>query len=43
MESRDVPVEAIIFGVGFLWDFVECRGQDTAIRFRGFCRTLPMW
>jgi hypothetical protein len=42
MGLRDVSVEAIVLGVGFLWNFVECRGRDTAIGFGGFCRTLPM-
>jgi hypothetical protein len=43
MGLRDSSVEAIVFGVGFHWTFVECRGRDTAIRFGAFCRTLPMW
>jgi hypothetical protein len=40
---RDASVEAIVFGVGFLGNSVECRGRDAAIGFGGFCRTLPMW
>jgi hypothetical protein len=39
---RDTSAEAIVFGVGLLWNFVTCRGQDTATEFGGFCRTLPM-
>jgi len=42
MGLQDVSVEAIIFRVGFLWHFVECRGRDTAIGFGSFCSTLPM-
>jgi len=42
MGLRDKPVEAIVVRISFLWNFVECRGWDTAIAFRGFCRTLPM-
>ena len=38
----DALAEVIVFGVGFLWNFVECRGRDTVIRFGGVCRTLPM-
>jgi hypothetical protein len=42
MGLRDASVEAIVFRVGFLWTFVECRCRDTAIGFGGFCRTLLM-
>jgi hypothetical protein len=38
----DASVVAIVFGVGFLWNLVECRVRDPAIGFGGFCRTLPM-
>jgi hypothetical protein len=43
MWSRDSLAEAIVFRVGFLWNFVECRGRDTAIGFGGFCRSPTMW
>jgi len=39
---RDVSLEAIVFGVGFLWNLFECRGRNLAIRFGGVCRTLTM-
>jgi len=42
MGLQDTSVKAIVFGVGFLWNFVRCRGRDTVIGFGGFCRTLPM-
>jgi hypothetical protein len=42
MGLQDAPVEAIVFGVGFLWNLVQCRGWNTAIGFGGFCRTPPM-
>jgi hypothetical protein len=33
MGLRDSLAEAIVFRVGFLWNFVECRGRDTTIGF----------
>ena len=42
MGLRDASLEAIVIRVGFLWNFVDCRGRDTALGFGGFCRTLPM-
>ena len=38
----DASVEAINVGDGLLSNWVERRGRDTAIRFRGFCQTVPM-
>ena len=39
----DALVEAMIFGVAFLWNFLERMGRDAAIVLSGFCGTLPMW
>jgi hypothetical protein len=37
----NMSVEAIIFGVGFPRNFVECTGRDTAVGCGGFCKILP--
>jgi hypothetical protein len=37
-----VSVEPILFGLGFLRNFVECRDRDAAIEFGGVCRILSM-